>query len=268
MNGKAISIFGWMAVLLILSGCVEITDIDLDTAPAKLVVEGKIAENEDMYVLLSLSSSFYATQPHFVEDAIVIISDDAGNTTALQYEGEGRYVANAVSGVPGRKYHLEINYDDQYYEAWTTMPQPPQIDDVSVAYYQESVLRDAGYYATINGIDTNKDSGYYRVLVYRNDKLHNPLGTDDLFVAIKEEEGGGIRQIDVLVPFEAQDKVRIAIIKMDQATYLFYQSYLLLLLNDGGLFGSPPANPESNISNGALGCFQAVTVVEKELIVE
>lgn len=254
-------------LILALSGCVETTDIDLDKATAKLVVEGKIVENEDVYVLLSLSNSFYATQPHFVEDATVKIADDAGNKAMLQHIGGGKYIANAFSGVSGRTYHLEINYNNQYYEAWSSMPQPPEVEEVEVAYYQESVLREAGYYIVIKGIDSNIKSGYYRLLIYKNDKLQNPLGTDDLFAAITKEEGNGIRRIDIPAPFEMHDKVRIEIVKMDKATYLFYQSYLLLLLNDGGLFGAPPANPESNISNGALGFFQAVTMLEKELVI-
>lgn len=251
-----------------LGGCVDSTDIKMGAANAQLVVEGKIEAERAPYILLSLSGSFYNEQPDFVDNAQVTISDDAGNIVELEHEGKGKYGTNSMIGAVGRKYHLEVRYQDKYYNAWTTLPPPPDIEQIDVEYFNRSVLREEGYYILIKGVDSNIKSGYYRILVYKDDKLVNPLGTDDLFVAISDEEDTVIKKIEVPIPFEVGDKLKVEVIKMDKAAYVFYQTYLLLLLNDGGLFGSPPSNPEGNISNGALGLFQAVSKLEMELEIE
>lgn len=260
------ALFILVPFLLVVNGCVETVDVPLDTAAPQLVVEGKVTENADSaYVLLSLSNAFYDKAPREVEGATVRISDDLGNTALLTYQGEGRYVTDGIEGIAGRKYHLEINYQGQDYEAWTTMPAPPSVASIEVRYFQENILREEGYYIVVSGIDPDFENGYYRLLLYKNGTLLNPLGRDDLFVATTDEEGPGIEEFEVPVAFEIGDRVTLKILKMDKAAYVFYQSYLLLLLNDGGLFGSPPANPDSNISNEALGLFQAVSVLEKEV---
>lgn len=245
---------GWLA------GCVDSTDIELGTAAPQLVVEGKVEAGNPPYVLLSQSDWFYSEQPVYVEDAHVTISDDQGNTVQLEHLGKGKYGTDDMVGEVGRRYRLEVLYHGQSYEAWTTMPSLPEFEIIEAEYFDQSVLKEEGYYIQIKGGEANLKSGYYRVLIYDENGLLNPLGTDDFFVDISEDVE--IKRVEVPIPFEAGDKLRVEVIKMDKAAYLFYQSYLVLLLNDGGLFGSPPSNPESNVSNGALGLFQAVSKIE------
>lgn len=249
-----------------LSGCVDSTDIELGTAEPQLVVEGKIENGKPPYVLLSQSDWFYAEQPAYVEDAHVTISDGQGNTAPLEYLGKGKYSTNNMVGEVGRRYHLVVLHQGQSYEAWTTMPSLPEFEVIELEYFDQSVLKEEGYYIQIKGGEANLKSGYYRVLIYEGNELVNPLGTDDFFVAISDD--AEIKRIEVPIPFEAGVKLKVEVIGMDKEAYLFYQSYLLLLLNDGGLFGSPPSNPESNVSNGALGLFQALSKLEVEVEIE
>lgn len=243
-----------------LGGCVDNTDIELGSSRAQLMVEGKIEVGKPPHVLLSQSGSFYAEQPTYVEDAEVTISDDQGNTVQLDHEGNGKYRTASMVGEAGKKYRLQVLHQEQSYEAWTTIPTLPEIEKIEVEYFNQSILKDEGYYIQIKGPENGLKSGYYRILVYDDEKLVNPLGTDDFFVAISGEEE--IKKVEVPIPFETGDRLRMEVIRMDKAAYLFYQSYLLLLLNDGGLFGSPPSNPESNLSNGGLGLFQGVSTLE------
>jgi hypothetical protein len=249
-----------------LPGCVDSADIELGTASAQLVVEGKIEAGEPPYILLSKSGGFYAKQPVFVEDADVAISDDRGITIQLNYEGDGKYVTTEMVGEVGRRYHLKILHQGKGYEAWATIPSLPEIESIDVEYFNQSVLREEGYYIQLKGEDNSLEPGYYRVLVYNDDILINPLGTNDFFVAIADD--AEVKKIEVPIPFEAGDKLRLEVLRIDKSAYAFYQSYLLLLLNDGGLFGSPPSNPESNISNEALGLFQALSKLEVEVEIE
>jgi hypothetical protein len=44
---------------------------------------------------------------------------------------------------------------------------------------------------------------------------------------------------------------------LSRTAYVFYNDLQRLLNNDGGLFSQPPADSRSNLTNGALGFFQA-----------
>ena len=44
--------------------------------------------------------------------------------------------------------------------------------------------------------------------------------------------------------------------------------YEILINNDGGLFGSPPANVRTNLTNGALGFFQVSAMETREITVQ
>lgn len=255
-------------ISIFLGGCVDTAEVDLDSADPRLIVEGKIANGEGPFeVKLSLSTEFFNTLPEYVETAEVFISDDAGNVEQLQYTEKGTYVTSSITGVPGYTYHLRIEHAGKTYEAWSHMPQIPELGAIEVTYEEESFLRDEGYYLIVRGEESDFDAGYYRSLVYVDDSLYNPLGLNDLFAAISED-GEGINQIEIPYAFRLGDSITLEIISMDRRAYVFYQSFLLLLFSDGGLFGSPPANPEGNISNGALGLFQAVSFIKEEVEVK
>lgn len=53
-----------------------------------------------------------------------------------------------------------------------------------------------------------------------------------------------------------------------KAVYTYYQGMLELMMNDGGLMGPLPANPPTNISGGALGVFQANSILESSILME
>ena len=256
-------------LFLFLGACVESAEVTLKNSEPRLIVEGKVQNGEGPFeVKLSLSTDFFHTKAEYVEGAIVKISDDAGNFEQLEYTGNGIFLTTELQGTPGSSYHLTVEYQGELYEAWSKMPKLPEIEAIEVVHYEKSFLREEGYYIGVRGIENNIASGFYRSLIYKGDSLYNPLGRNDLFAAIDEEEGNGINRIDIPFPFDLGDSVTLKVISMDREAYIFYQSFLLLLNSDGGLFGSPPANPEGNISNGALGLFQAVSTIQKEVYIE
>lgn len=256
-------------LFLALGACVESAEVTLKNSEPRLIVEGKVQNGEGPFeVKLSLSTDFFHSEAEYIEEAIVTISDDAGNSEQLEYNDSGIFLAKELKGTPGNTYHLTVDYQGKLYEAWSKMPKLPEIEAIEVVYYEKSFLRKAGYYIGVRGIENKIAAGFYRSLIYKGDSLYNPLGRNDLFAAIDEEEGNGISRIDIPFPFELGDSVTLEIVSMDREAYIFYQSFLLLLTSDGGLFGSPPANPEGNISNGALGLFQAVSAIRKEVYIE
>ena len=69
--------------------------------------------------------------------------------------------------------------------------------------------------------------------------------------------------------FYAQDDLaRVEVYSLTREAFIYYRDLQKLLTNDGGLFGTPPANPRSNISGGALGFFQVSAIVSGEIVIE
>ncbi len=57
--------------------------------------------------------------------------------------------------------------------------------------------------------------------------------------------------------FAPGDVARIEMYSISRDAFVFYNDLQNLLNSDGGLFSQPPSNSRTNLSNGALGFFQA-----------
>jgi hypothetical protein len=58
----------------------------------------------------------------------------------------------------------------------------------------------------------------------------------------------------------------VELLSLDQKTYGYYRTLEDLLFTNP-LFGSTPANPNTNLSNGALGYFGACAVSSKTIVI-
>ncbi|HMQ00510.1 MAG TPA: DUF4249 family protein, partial [Cyclobacteriaceae bacterium] len=77
--------------------------------------------------------------------------------------------------------------------------------------------------------------------------------------------GENISGIASPVLFKQWDWARVEMYSLSRSGYLFYTDLRNLLNNDGGLFGSPPVNPRTNLNNNALGFFQVSAVVKESI---
>ena len=62
------------------------------------------------------------------------------------------------------------------------------------------------------------------------------------------------------------DTVVVELQNLDQATYDYYRTLYPIL--GGGFGASNPANPETNITNDALGYFGACTICRDTIIIK
>ena len=69
--------------------------------------------------------------------------------------------------------------------------------------------------------------------------------------------------------FAIGDTARVEMYSLSRGGYIFYDDLQGLLTNDGGgMFGSIPAGPRNNLTNGALGFFQVSSLKSAELILK
>lgn len=255
--------------LIFFFSCTEVVEFDLAEADPKLVVEGLITDQAGPhYVRLTKTTSFYSeSKPISIPDAEIIITDNLGNKDTLEYSSDGYYLTQTLQGVPGRTYFLEITAGGEQYVSQTTLPAVPKIDSMKVYYFNDtsSFLGQVGYYVTFHFKDPQNQSNYYLWKIYSNGELLNE--TDDIFIS--DDQGlQENNQLQIPHSYALGDTARVEMFSLTKEGYDFYYGVQTNLNNDGGFFSSPPANPLSNISNGALGLFQASSVEVQEIVTQ
>ena len=248
-----------------LSSCQKVVNIDLNEASPKLVIEGVITDSIGPYtVKLTQSGSFYTPQvPVAVTGAFVSISDDIGLTDTLKELYPGLYFTSILQGVPGHTYHLKVISGNKEYDAESSMMSHVNIDSLVL----ETVDRlNRRYQTGTYGItcyfqDPPDEKNHYRTMMYVGDSL-----TNDRYRLYNDQYTNG-EDINLRVgTASAGDTIRVLLYSLDQSTYDYYRT-LNDILDINPFFGSTPANPNTNLSNGALGYFGAFAISRAQLIV-
>ena len=116
--------------------CEDVVDIDLSTAPAKLVIDASIkwqkgTTGNEQTIRLTTTTDFYASTIPTVSGATVFITDGNG----IQYDfietpGSGNYICTNFNPEIRQTYTLTVIYDSQVYTATESLIEVPTIDYV------------------------------------------------------------------------------------------------------------------------------------------
>lgn len=248
---------------MLLLSCKKVIQLNLKDAGQMLVIEGTVTNlNSTQSVKLSKSvaitdgSNFPA-----VSGAAVTITVD-GKAYTLKENYPGMYVTTALKGQPTKTYQLKVVSDGQTYTAASTMPSQVKIDSLNLNVttivnkdYQSAMV----YYR-----DPATVSNYYRFIL-----TVNGIRSKNYFVYNDELTNGrevnhDLRDNDLNLL--SGDVVNVEMQCIDKNVYQYWNG-LSQNENRGGA-STTPANPVSNISNGALGYFSAHTVQDKQFVVK
>lgn len=247
-------------------GCQKVVDIDLNDSEPRLIVDGLVCDSPGPYQInLQLSGSYF-NQPDLnqVSGAVVIISDNAGMTDSLKEIASGVYQTSKLKGIPGKTYKLKVLSDNKEYAATTTMGCKVEIDSLAVRKGKSIQIEFDGIRednrAEIHCFFKDpKEKNYYRFKVYRNGILNVKNYT------LYDDQYTNGQQIDFMVRrVEVGEVVRVELISIDKATYEYYRA-LGNVLHSNPIFGSTPANPNTNLTNGAMGYFGAGAISSKTI---
>lgn len=263
LKTKYIAILSALTILLVVSSCEKEIDVDLRSVPLRIQIEGVVKQDQLAKVRVSHTIDFSDNNGYpFLKDAIVVISDNAGNTETLQQDNSGWYVAENIKGVIGRTYNLSVKYEDQEYTSTSTMPPLVKIDSLSM--YRAPIMNYAVpivHFTDPKG-ETNQ---YYRYLVFINGE--QLPGLDELAFSAQFVDGSPIHQFIPIFtndrdvdPIKQGDDILIEFQCIDKGAYTFF--YTLSRIEDSN------NNPTSNITGGALGCFYASTVDKMSITAE
>jgi hypothetical protein len=257
---KFIFIFSGSALLL-LSACTKVIDVDLNSKDPQIVIEANISDQPGPYTVNITQTVNFSETNVFpgVSGAVVTIADDLGNTETLVETSPGIYQTATTQGVPGRTYYLNVVANNETYTAQSTMPAAVSLDTLlleesfafgSSFYYVFPIYQDpagkGNRYRCIQTINTRRVSEIFLF----DDELSDGLVNGQPILNFSDSLGTG-------------DSLTIELQCIDKPVYLYFFSLLQTVSGQTGA----PANPVSNISNDALGYFNAHTSRKKYVII-
>jgi hypothetical protein len=256
------------AIALSVISCEDVIEIDLNNVEPRIVIEGVITDRPASVSVRISRTGDYFNPSVFpgVSGAAVCISDDDGNTVLLSESAPGFYGTPDIRGIQGRTYSLRVEVEGETYTATSTMPEHIYIDNLR-CYYKDEVKNEAGekesnYEAACFFTDRMGVDDYCRIVFVRNS---DTLSDYHLYNG-KWSDGNRISY--VADGFREGDTVLAGLFSMDEQMFDYFWTLQSVIASDGGgLSGWAPANPNTNLSNGALGYFGAFSVTGSGLII-
>ena len=239
---------------LSLLGCEKVIDLDLRNSDPAIVIYADITDQmENQYVRITKTYDF--TEPNkfnAVTGARVIVTTQNGSVINYSEITPGVYQSPRFGGRSGIKYSLDVTIDGTKYSAVSTMPGKVILD--SVNFREVSFFGKNSTHLVANFKDPLGVQNQYRYILSIQGKVVEDLVSEDRF-----NDGNPVSNTiyHEMNDLESGDVIELDLQCIDRTVYRYYFAFGQ---NMGG--GGPPvapANPPSNISNGALGIFSAHT---------
>ncbi|SDG21705.1 protein of unknown function [Dyadobacter soli] len=256
-----------MGVVFLLTSCEKVVELDYKGNQSRIVIEGNISNQPGPYIV-KIRKSVALTQTGAyptVDNAVVIISDNAGHADTLIAQGNGTYLTRKLQGMEGRTYTLAITAENQSYAAQSTMPERVPFDGIKV---EEVIFGGETEFNIIpEYVDPAQKGNNYRFELSANDKLMNQhfVQNDEVKNGLKNTARLELSD-DEDLKLKRGDVITLKMQCVDAKVALYYKT--LALIGDSGPGGGiTPNNPPGNISNGALGVFSAHTSETKSITI-
>lgn len=266
-----------MCVLSIFVSCEEVVEVDLDTAPPKLVVDASInwlkgTDGSRQMIRLTTTTGYYSAEIPPVSGATVFVTNSANQQfDFIEEPGTGNYRCENFTPVIDENYVLTILYNGQTYKATERLYAVPEIEyavqDNEGGFLGEDV--EVRFFWQDNGAEDN----FYLVRFDAPAVMPFPdydVG-DDRFT--QGNQMFGIYSDEDLEPGQTLH------IKLHGVSEQYY-NYMSILVNlaeggsGGGPFSTPPATVRGNLvnqddeGNYALGYFRLSEVDTLDVAIE
>ena len=251
------------ATLILAVACKKVITLNLNNAAPQVVIEGNVTNQPGPYqVTITKSVAFYNSNVFpVISGAEVTITDSNLNIVdSLTENPAGTYSTSKLVGTIGHTYILDVKNAGQEFRASSTMPQQINMDSITfisnsgfgkpltnpVINFQDP----AGVYNAYNFVETINGMPSKQIFLFDDRLSDGKYVTKQLF-----NDSNYIRPGD-MVTIEMQC--------IDKNVF----SYLKELSNSDPTNGQPtsPADPTTNLSNGALGYFSAHTSQKKSAV--
>jgi len=252
-----------IAASIILIACKKTINVDLNDAPSQIVIEGIVNDISTATVTISKSVTVSSNNVYpAVSNATVTIKDNVGNTyTLLESATKGTY-KSSLTGVIGRTYTLTVTAEGKTYTAISTMPALVNLDSIRpdlITFGNKNLKVIVPVYTDPPGLGNYYqfvemvNSRYIKNVNAWNDNV-NDGGTNTRRLIYSDPDNDSLN-------IKTGDTVSLEMRCIDKNVYRYMAALADLQGNQ-----TTPTNPESNISNSALGYFSAHTSRTKKII--
>ncbi len=262
-------------LLILFSSCQKVINLNLNSTAPVLVVVGTVTDQPGPPYTINLTQTVNFDQDNtfpVVTGALVTIADNVGNLEVLKYTSNGNYVSSILQGTPGRTYTLSVTSNGKNYSAVSTMPPPVTIDTLVVDTTNSGFFTIGGggsktkHYSVIASVkDPAGIANYYRFV----EQVNGITKSNIYIVSDAFQDGQTItRRIaagDTTI--HTGDTITVSLQSVDKNVYEYFRTLNETLEQASGIQVASPANPETNLSNSALGYFNACAVRSKRVIV-
>ncbi|TYP98159.1 uncharacterized protein DUF4249 [Tenacibaculum adriaticum] len=264
----------FLIIISILTSCEEVVDVDLNTAPPRLVIEASIdwikgtAGNEQTIKLITTSEYYNTTSP-VVSGATVFVTNSTGDVfDFIEAPDSGEYVCSNFVPVLNETYTLNIENNGEFYTATEKLISAPNIEDnieqKNDGGFSQDEIEIKFFYQDDGSVDN------YYLESFESDITPFPeysAASDELFQG--NQMFGLFSNEDTAVG----DNIAIKLYGISNR-YYEYMTKLLEAADSGGLFGTISSTIRGNIinqtnsSNYALGYFRLSEVDTKSYVVQ
>lgn len=255
-----------LILIFIAYSCEKVIDVDLNEAAPEIVIEGNLSNIPNKAeVKISMTSSFFDTLPsEMVSGAKVSIKSDFGDSFILNETKKGIYNSKDIWFREGSTYQLLVEVNGEKYTAESKLNKVVGIDSM-MFYYEDNPFLGTGYYINIYLFDPPGVKNFYRLKYAKNGVYQNTI--DDLVLFNDRYLDGNTIEITLFnQPLELNDTITLQLISLDEGAYDYLRTFQELVNTNPG--SAAPANPISNISNGALGYFSAWSSNTKSAVIK
>jgi len=242
--------FVLIAAFLSLTSCEKVIQLNLNNSTPRVVIEADIYDHAGpYYVRISKSVNFDQSSVYPpVSGARVELSDNSGQSEVLSETVSGTYLTKNFRGIPGRTYLLKVSTGTETFQASAVMPYAVKPDSI---YFSTSPFS-GDKVTTVRLTDPPLMKNYYRFIYIVNNVQIKAIYVldDELFQGATISYSLMSRGYDINL--DNGSNVVVWVESIDPNVYEYFRT----AVTEGGQSASP-SNPVSNISNGALGYFNA-----------
>ncbi|MFO7370497.1 MAG: DUF4249 domain-containing protein [Bacteroidales bacterium] len=198
-----------------------------------------------------------------VEEALVRVISDAGDTLEYSHQSAGWYHSGVFAASPGVIYRLEVVIGGEMYSSTGDVIEMNGIDSLHCHYEEESALGDAGYYVYMNAGEVMDDTRYYIINASCNDTLKT-IGSE--IWIFNDDMAESINKTKLPLSFNEGDSVTIELFSLSKAMYDYYYKLAYEVLNLDLSNISYRTNLPQLFQPAALGYFQVSAVSRKAIV--
>ena len=256
-----------LLLIPLLFGCEKVIDVDLNDASPAIVIEGNVGDLPHLAeVKVSKTSSYFDDESgEKISGASVVVESASGRNYQLFETEPGVYRSGRVPMLPGVSYSLKVEVENNIYEAVSTINPRVKIDSLSYFYEEGFAFIDDGYILQVYFVDPENVDNYYRLKVYNNGDPDEV--TSDFIIFSDRYFDGQLVEITLRnMKFKPDDLITAQLFAIDKDVFEYYSTLEELMNNNPG--SAAPANPNTNLSNDALGYFAAWMSDIKSIVIK